>query len=109
MKERLFDPLGMKDTYFHLPPEKVHRFAEQYIPNPFSKADIARMEKGGTVSESGPLAGEYLLTRACIAYMESTVIDIYIPPPSFKHVSLSLSRISFYSKNNPKQVFFLTQ
>ena len=58
MKERLFDPLGMKDTYFHLPPEKVHRFAEQYIPNPFSKADIARMEKGGTVSESGPLAGK---------------------------------------------------
>ena len=30
--------------------------------------------------------------RACIAYMESTVVDISIPPPSFKPVPLSLSR-----------------
>ena len=30
--------------------------------------------------------------RACIAYMESTVVDISIPPPSFKPVSLSWSR-----------------
>ena len=44
----------------------------------------------------------------CIAYMESTVVKISIIPPSFKPVSLSLSRISFYSKT-PKQVFFLTQ
>jgi len=37
--------------------------------------------------------------------MESTM-DISIPPPSFKPVSLSLSRISSISKNNAKQVFF---
>ena len=30
--------------------------------------------------------------RASIAYMESTVVDIYIPPPSFKLVPLSLPR-----------------
>ena len=36
----------------------------------------------------------------------STVVDIYIPPPSFKPVSLSWSR-SPLSKT-PKQVFFLT-
>ena len=36
--------------------------------------------------------------------MESTVVEISIPPPSFKHVSLSLSR-SLLSKT-PKQVFF---
>ena len=30
--------------------------------------------------------------RACIAYMESTVVDISIPPPSFKPISLFLSR-----------------
>ena len=30
--------------------------------------------------------------RACIAYMESTVVSISIPPLSFKPVSLSLSR-----------------
>jgi hypothetical protein len=39
--------------------------------------------------------------------MESTVVDISIPPPSFKPVSLSLSRISSILKL-PKQVFFLT-
>ena len=38
-------------------------------------------------------------------FYSSTVVDIFIPPPSFKPVSLSLSRISFYSKT-PKQVFF---
>jgi hypothetical protein len=43
--------------------------------------------------------------RASIAYMESTVVDISITPPSFKPVSLSLSRISSILKQ-PKQVFF---
>ena len=37
--------------------------------------------------------------------MESTVVDISIPLPSFKPVSLSLSRISSIVKH-PKQVFF---
>ena len=43
--------------------------------------------------------------RACIAYMESTVVDISILPPSFKPVSLSLSCI-FSILKQPKQVFF---
>ena len=42
---------------------------------------------------------------ACIAYMESTVVDISILPPSFKPVSLFLSRI-YYILKTPKQVFF---
>jgi len=50
--------------------------------------------------------GKYIKAkRASIAYMESTVIDIFIPPPSSKPVSLSLSRISSILKQ-PKQVFF---
>jgi CubicO group peptidase (beta-lactamase class C family) len=28
--ERIFDPLGMKDTAFHVPPEKIHRLTEFY-------------------------------------------------------------------------------
>ena len=47
----------------------------------------------------------YKRRRACNRVYGSTVIDISIPPPSFQPVSLSLSRISFYSKT-PKQVFF---
>jgi CubicO group peptidase (beta-lactamase class C family) len=30
LKERLFDPLGMKDTGFHVPEDKVGRFAQVY-------------------------------------------------------------------------------
>jgi CubicO group peptidase (beta-lactamase class C family) len=31
MKERIFDPLGMNDTYFYLPPEKYNRLVKEYI------------------------------------------------------------------------------
>lgn len=31
MKERVFDPLGMKDTYFHLPKEKHSRLVKCYM------------------------------------------------------------------------------
>jgi CubicO group peptidase (beta-lactamase class C family) len=30
LKERIFDPLGMKDTGFHVPADKAHRFAACY-------------------------------------------------------------------------------
>ena len=43
--------------------------------------------------------------RECIAYMESTVVDISIPPPSFKPVSLSSPR-SPLSKNTQTSLFF---
>ena len=39
--------------------------------------------------------GKYLFKNEkerAVAYMESTVVDISIPPPSFKSVSLALSR-----------------
>ncbi len=32
-KERIFEPLGMDDTCFYLPEEKLDRFAAQYTPN----------------------------------------------------------------------------
>ncbi|MCZ0942876.1 MAG: serine hydrolase [Gammaproteobacteria bacterium] len=31
LKERIFDPLGMKDTGFWVPPEKADRFAQVYV------------------------------------------------------------------------------
>ena len=33
MRERIFDPLGMKDTGFHVPPEKVDRLTTCYASN----------------------------------------------------------------------------
>jgi CubicO group peptidase (beta-lactamase class C family) len=34
MRERIFDPLGMKDTAFYVPPEKIDRLPEFYFFNP---------------------------------------------------------------------------
>ncbi|MBL7647597.1 MAG: beta-lactamase family protein [Candidatus Hydrogenedentes bacterium] len=34
MRGRIFDPLGMKDTGFHVPPDKLHRLATSYGANP---------------------------------------------------------------------------
>jgi CubicO group peptidase (beta-lactamase class C family) len=34
LRERIFDPLGMKDTAFHVPPEKLDRMTEFYRFNP---------------------------------------------------------------------------
>jgi CubicO group peptidase (beta-lactamase class C family) len=33
LRERIFDPLGMKDTGFHVPAEKMDRFPVVYFPN----------------------------------------------------------------------------
>jgi CubicO group peptidase (beta-lactamase class C family) len=34
LRERLFEPLGMKDTAFAAPPEKLHRMAAGYLTDP---------------------------------------------------------------------------
>ena len=33
LRQRIFDPLGMKDTAFYVPPEKIERLPEQYFFN----------------------------------------------------------------------------
>ncbi|MFI6316434.1 serine hydrolase domain-containing protein [Nonomuraea sp. NPDC050556] len=33
LRERIFEPLGMKDTGFHVPADKIHRFPPLYAPN----------------------------------------------------------------------------
>ena len=33
MRERIFEPLGMKDTAFHVPPEKIDRLPALYFFN----------------------------------------------------------------------------
>lgn len=38
LRERLFEPLGMKDTGFHVPPEKIDRFTDAYMGDPATGA-----------------------------------------------------------------------
>jgi CubicO group peptidase (beta-lactamase class C family) len=38
LRERLFEPLGMKDTSFSVPADKLNRLASCYIPNPATGA-----------------------------------------------------------------------
>ncbi|MFF0744919.1 serine hydrolase domain-containing protein [Streptomyces sp. NPDC004111] len=34
LRERIFEPLGMKDTGFHVPADKIHRLPPLYAPDP---------------------------------------------------------------------------
>ena len=84
-------------------------FDENYIVKKDNDPDKERAElkslKRKLKREEKAMArdGKYLSEGASIAN-GSTVVDIFIPPPSFKLVSLSLSR-SPLSKTS-KQVFF---
>jgi CubicO group peptidase (beta-lactamase class C family) len=49
LAERLFDPLGMKDTGFSLPPEKLDRLAVSYFANPETGA-LELFDAGGAES-----------------------------------------------------------
>lgn len=40
LKERIFEPLGMVDTGFHVPAEKLHRFAANYLPAEGGKIQV---------------------------------------------------------------------
>jgi CubicO group peptidase (beta-lactamase class C family) len=41
LEERIFRPLGMKDTHFYLPPEKLPRFAALYRPGQDGRIELA--------------------------------------------------------------------
>ncbi len=40
LKERIFEPLGMVDTGFHVPAEKLNRFAANYTPTKDGKIEV---------------------------------------------------------------------
>lgn len=97
LRERVFDPLGMKDTAFHVPAEKVHRLPALYSSNPqtnklecFEEAAKSawlsepgfEMGAGGLVStiddyfafsrmmlNKGRRGGEQILSRATVELM----------------------------------------
>jgi CubicO group peptidase (beta-lactamase class C family) len=99
LKQRIFDPLGMKDTAFYVPPEKLNRFVSFYTydkdrkfaPQPgvpdFSKPPGAPSGGGGLVSTAtdymrfcqmllngGELDGHRLLSPLSVQLMRSNVL-----------------------------------
>jgi CubicO group peptidase (beta-lactamase class C family) len=54
MRERIFEPLGMKDTAFNVPREKWFRIAEAFAKDPDSGADVTMLDaRMATPTESG--------------------------------------------------------
>ncbi|MBT4019762.1 MAG: beta-lactamase family protein [Alphaproteobacteria bacterium] len=47
LKEHIFDPLGMNDTGFYVPPQKVHRIVEPRAPRLSNPAVKPRLLSGG--------------------------------------------------------------
>jgi CubicO group peptidase (beta-lactamase class C family) len=99
LKQRIFDPLGMKDTAFYVPPDKMNRFVSFYtydkdrkfVPHPgvpdFSKPPGAPSGGGGLVSTAmdymrfcqmllngGELDGKRLLSPLSVQLMHSNVL-----------------------------------
>ncbi len=99
LQKRIFEPLGMKDTAFHVPPEKMNRFVSFYtydkdrkfVPHPgvpdFSKPPGAPSGGGGLVSTAmdymrfcqmlangGELDGRRLLSPLSVQLMRSNVL-----------------------------------
>ena len=48
LTERIFQPLGMVDTGFYVPPEKIDRFARMYGPKPDGDLQTIDAPEGGT-------------------------------------------------------------
>ncbi|MEO3926374.1 serine hydrolase domain-containing protein [Micromonosporaceae bacterium B7E4] len=97
LRERVFDPLGMKDTGFHVPADKLDRLPTLYAPDPqtgeflvWDEAEAGRWSKppafqgggGGLVSTAddyhayfrmllngGTHGGERILSRAAVELM----------------------------------------
>jgi CubicO group peptidase (beta-lactamase class C family) len=47
LKDKIFDPLGMTDTSFFVPPEKAHRIVEPQAPRLSNPANKPRLLSGG--------------------------------------------------------------
>jgi CubicO group peptidase (beta-lactamase class C family) len=61
LRERIFDPLGMTDTDFHVPPDKAHRFAACYSADPQGGLNFhAADRKGGLTLQDDPATSSFL-------------------------------------------------
>jgi CubicO group peptidase (beta-lactamase class C family) len=61
LKKRIFDPLGMNDTAFHVPSEKAHRLAACYSADPPDRLSFAAAErKVGLYLQDDPATSAFL-------------------------------------------------
>jgi CubicO group peptidase (beta-lactamase class C family) len=73
-RTRIFEPLGMKDTYFVIPPEKTNR-----LVNLYTEDSTGHLVKPGSTMLNGPTASNYPLLKTTYysggAGLSSTIMD----------------------------------
>ncbi len=77
-KEKIFEPLGMKDTHFHLPAAKANRLVKLYREMPGGKLEksTGNMLNGRTITPDYPLEGSTYYSGG--AGLSSTIEDYAI-------------------------------
>ncbi len=60
LKERIFDPLGMTDTDFHVPADKAHRLAACYSADRQGRHDLPRRRSQGRPDAAGRSREQFL-------------------------------------------------
>ena len=68
LKERIFNPLGMNDTDFFVPADKVHRFAACYSADPKGGMTFHATERKGTLTlQDDPTTSSFLTPPSLIS------------------------------------------
>jgi CubicO group peptidase (beta-lactamase class C family) len=68
LKERIFDPLGMKDTDFYVPPDKAHRLAACYSADPHGGTTFhAGGRREGLTLQDDPKTSSFLSQPSLIS------------------------------------------
>src|SRR5213080_3787786 len=79
LKERILDPLGMKDTDFFVPKDKAHRFAACYSAGPQGGMTFHATERKGTLTlQDDPATSSFLTPPSFISgggWLCSTAAD----------------------------------
>src|ERR1700750_1356212 len=68
LKQRIFNPLGMNDTDFHVPKEKAHRFAACYSADPPGQVTFHATERKNTLTlQDDPTPSSFLSPPSLIS------------------------------------------
>jgi CubicO group peptidase (beta-lactamase class C family) len=67
LKQRIFEPLGMKDTDFYVPADKAHRFAACYSADPNGVSFNPAERKGSLTLQDDPTKSSFLAPPAFIS------------------------------------------